>query len=469
MLKPLAIYCRSLSAATALAGFLFGRRRRFWPVAIWLVAALGANRTFAANVDGDDTAATHAATPATAPAQEPTDIGDRPNLLDDWGGWRTVAGDAGFTPFANLTTEIWDNARGGIRDGMTNDFVLTAGFDADLTKLAGWPGATLHASLNWVQGQNPDNNTGAFINPSSIYASDQVRVFEVYVQDKLLDDQITLKVGQFGADDDFFLCDDQALYLNNGIEGPPGFGGQTTANGDGTIPSYPVDGPGAFVRYDPAGRPFYAMAGAYLSDPGPDESSNHGFDWRAGNGASVIGEAGWHYTLAGHDGTLAVGAFADDGQFTNWNTGAPQRGIYGSYATLEQAFLGKPGTAGGQAQSILSGFLQADRAGPNSRTAPNGDFSGGLNWTGPLPGRPDDVAGLAVIYTNFSPAYTRSVFNPNGPGVSTASETALECTYRIKVTPWFQLQPDAQVIFNPANAGTRATAVVFGVQAMITF
>ena len=74
-----------------------------------------------------------------------------------------------------------------------------------------------------------------------------------------------------------------------------------------------------------------------------------------------------------------------------------------------------------------------------------------------------------MLYTGFSPDYTRSAFNPNGPGVTTAGETVLEFTYQAVLTPWFTLQPDAQVVFNPAYAGTRSTAVAFGLRASVTF
>ena len=53
--------------------------------------------------------------------------------------------------------------------------------------------------------------------------------------------------------------------------------------------------------------------------------------------------------------------------------------------------------------------------------------------------------------------------------MTTAAETVLEFTYQAVLTPWFTLQPDAQVVFNPANARTRSTAVVFGMRATVTF
>jgi porin len=414
-------------------------------------------------------AQTPAPAAAAEPAEAPTGFWDRDHLLDDWGGWRTAANDAGFSPFGTMTTEIWGNVNGGIRNGMTQNMVVNTGFEADLEKLAGWQGATLRASLNWVQGQDPDHNTGAFNNPSGSIAANQVRVYNLYLRQKLFDEQLTIKVGQIGADDDFFQCDDMALFCNGGFGTEPILYGQTLANGDMTIPQYAVDAPGVFVRYDPKDSPFYAMFGEYLSDPGPDVSNNHGFDWKGSNGAVAIGEAGWRYGLAGHDGKIKAGAYYDEGQFTDWNTGQPQRGIYGDYAAIEQTFLETAGKDGGKAQPVLSGYVLGGWAGPNSRVAPDWVLSAALNWNGPCPCRPNDVAGVAVLYTNFSSAYTGSAFNPNGPGVSTAAETVLEFTYQIQVAPWFQVQPDVQVIFNPANAGTRATALVVGARAVVTF
>ncbi len=96
-------------------------------------------------------------------------------------------------------------------------------------------------------------------------------------------------------------------------------------------------------------------------------------------------------------------------------------------------------------------------------------FSAGVNWYAPLPFAPNDLAGVAVLYTGFSPDYTASAFNPVPLGVMTASETVVEATYQATVTPWLTVQPDLQVIFNPANAVTRATATVVGVRAVVTF
>ncbi len=407
--------------------------------------------------------------PSPAPDATPPapDFWSQPFLLGDAGGWRSQLNDAGWLPFATLTGEVWDNAQGGIRHGMTNDFLLNFGGEADLQKLAGWDGATLRASFEWIQSDHPNHNTGALNPPTTIDASDQIRVYNLYLRQKL--GQLTLKIGQIGADDDFAQTPGTALFLNPGVSGPPNLYNQTLADGDAAVPHVPTDAPGLFARYDSKDYPVYTQLAVYLCDAGPDVSRNHGFDWRGSNGVMVAGEVGWNYHVAQLPGTLAVGGFHLDGQFTNWDSGATAQGIDGGYGFISQTLCQAPGTGGGDPQPVLSAFLFGGVAGPNNRVGPCADCACGLNWNGPFPNRPSDVAGVTLLYTRFSPDFTRSAFNPNGPGVTTAAETAVEFTYQAALAPWLSLQPDLQIIFNPANAGTRSTAVVVGARATVSF
>ena len=393
-------------------------------------------------------------------------LADRAFLLGDNGGWRTALNNSGWQPFASWTGELWDNLGGGIRPGMTDDMLLTGGTEADLEKLAGWKGGTLRVSFNYVQSTHPDHNTGAFNEPTNIDASDQIRLYNLYLRQKLFDDQLTLKVGQIGADDDFAQCAAAALFINPAVTAQPILVNQVLANGNPTIPHFPLDAPGLFVRMDPKDCPVYTQAAIYLSDAGSDVSNNHGLGWHPGHGLFYAAETGWNYQWSRKPGTLAAGAYYNDGKFTNWNTGAGQHGLWGVYGFLNQTLTQ---TAGSDTQPILSGFLFGGIAGPEDLAGPDCDCCCGLDWCGPLPGRPKDVAGIAVLYTGFSSAYTRSVLNPNGPGVTTAGETNVEFTYQINVTPWMAMQPDFQLVFNPANAGSRSTALVVGVRAAVTF
>ncbi len=404
---------------------------------------------------------------ATESAPPPTDFWSQPNLLGDADGWRTQLGDTGWQPFATLMTELWDNTRGGIRNGMTNDLLLNFGGEADLAKLAGWDGAALRASFEWIQSNHPNHNTGALNPPTNIDASDQIRVYNLYLRQKL--GQLTLKIGQIGADDDFAQTPGSGLFLNPGVTAPPNLYNQTLADGDAAVPHFPTDAPGIFARYDAKDLPIYTQLEVSLCDAGPDVSNNHGFDWRGSNGAMFAAEAGWNYHVAQLPGTVAVGGFQMDGRFTNWDSGAQERGIYGCYGFVTQTLVQSPGSDGGDPQPVITVFLFGGMAGPNNRVGPSADCASGINWNGPLPSRAKDVAGIALLHTRFSPDFTRSAFNPNGPGVTTAAETVVELTYQAVLAPWLNLQPDLQVIFNPANAGTRSTAVVIGARATLSF
>jgi len=399
----------------------------------------------------------------------PAGLWNRPNLLSDSDSWRTQLNDAGWQPFASWTGELWDNLGGGIRPGMTDDMLLTGGTEADLEKLAGWKGGTLRVSFNYIQSTHPDHNTGAFNEPTNIDASNQIRLYNFYLRQKLFDDQLTLKIGQIGADDDFAQCAATALFINPGVNMQPILVNQVLANGNPSIPHFPLDAPGLFARIDPKGCPVYTQAAIYLSDAGSDVSNNHGWGWHPGHGLVYAAETGWNYHWAQKPGTLAAGAYYNDGQFTNWNTGAGQHGIFGFYGFLNQALCQTSDPGGGDPRPILTGFLFGGMAGPDDLVEPDCDCGCGLDWCGPLPGRPKDVAGVALLYTGFSSAFTRSAFNANGPGVTTAGETNVEFTYQVNFTPWLSVQPDFQLVFNPANAGNRATALVVGARAAVTF
>ncbi len=413
----------------------------------------------------DQASAAAATTPAPTP---PPSLWEQSTLTGDWGGWRDRMGNIGFAPFASWTGEIWGDVSGSFRHRPTQNMLLSWGFETDLEKAAGWKGASFRASFNWVEGLSPNKNLGAFNSPTYIDAADQVRVFNLFLRQNLFGDQLKLKAGLMGADDDFFQCDTAALFLNAGITAPPIFYGQTLANGDLSMPQYAVDGPGAFARYEPKDWPVYIMTAVYASDAGPDVSNNHGFEWGGSNSVVVVAEAGWKYAAWGRAGVVKGGAYYNDGQFTNWDTGRPERGIYGAYALVNQNFIQTTPTDGSDPAALLSAYAYAGWAGPDNRVTPNFTCSMGVSYKCGSLGRPNDTAGVAVLYTGFSSDYTQSVFNPYGAGFTNTSETDLEFTYQAAIFPWFTLQPDVQVVINPAYSAARDTVVV-GTRAVVTF
>jgi porin len=82
-------------------------------------------------------------------------------------------------------------------------------------------------------------------------------------------------------------------------------------------------------------------------------------------------------------------------------------------------------------------------------------LNAGLVLHDPFTYRTDDTFGLGMGYTHVSGAVSAAdrdiaiatgTFNP-----SRSSEAYVEATYQYQVTPWLQLQPDIQYVFNPGG------------------
>ena len=124
-------------------------------------------------------------------------------------------------------------------------------------------------------------------------------------------------------------------------------------------------------------------------------------------------------------------------------------------------------------------FLRVQTA-PSDRNLVDLSVDGGINWSGPFPDRPQDIAGIAFAYLGISPATQRFsrdlVAFGRARSAFASNETILEASYKAIVTDWLTLQPDAQFVLNP-NAGMPSpfgsrplpNAFIIGVRATIKF
>lgn len=98
-------------------------------------------------------------------------------------------------------------------------------------------------------------------------------------------------------------------------------------------------------------------------------------------------------------------------------------------------------------------------------------YAAGLNYTGIIPGREEDVLGIAMLQTRQSSAYTNyhnARLQPGDLGLFVA-ETVYEVTYTTQITDWLLLQPDFQYIQQPNMDANLANTMVIGIQAQAVF
>jgi porin len=108
-------------------------------------------------------------------------------------------------------------------------------------------------------------------------------------------------------------------------------------------------------------------------------------------------------------------------------------------------------------------------------------IDGGLAFTGVVPGRPDDVFGVAFAYSQILGALTALDTDEVLAGdraVVRNAETLLDVTYQAQIVPGWIVQPDFQYIWNPgghapvnnaANAPAIPNAAILGLRTVVNY
>lgn len=417
------------------------------------------------------------------------------NLTGDWGGLRTRLADQGVTLGLQEQSELWGNFAGGLRQGIAYDGLFTASIAVDLDKAVHWKDANFFVSGFQIHGVGPTVLlTGNLQTISNIEATPSAKLYDLWLEQKVLGGRLSVRFGQEGANDEMMLSQYAALFLNSSF----GYPALTALDLPSGGPNYPLAVP--FVRANFKATDEVTMVGAvYTADPAPPGTGDpqlrdrHGTAFRLNAHALSFAEL-WYMPIQlarfGQPGTYKLGMWVDGGRFADplhdaaglsladpASTGIPLRrpGDRAVYAIIDQMIWKEPNT---EAQG-LGLFVQVMHA-PDDRNLSDLFVEGGLNWKGPIPGRSHDAAGLAVTHAGVGAAAMHlssdAVFfagfgSPYSPG-----ETVVEATYRARLAPWLKLQPDVQFVVNPGagipTAQSRVplkNALVSGVRLTVDF
>ncbi len=406
----------------------------------------------------------------------------------DWGGFRTALEDHGVTCFGGYTAEVWGNTTGGIKAGADYTGLLDFGVDLDFEKLAGWPGASFHSSWLWLSGRNASEDlVGNILTISNIAGFSTLRAFELWFEQSLLDDTISIRAGQLAADQEFVISDVAALFINATF-GWPDFISESLPNGG---PAFPLATLGVRLAIHPV-EWFSLLSGLYQGNPFEENVNRHGFRWRLSeeNGLTSINEAQFRWNRAddsaGLRGTAKAGAWCNSEFFPNPANDEVERwGDYGFYGIIDQMLVreppaiaaappsGKdaktsknPAPAGEPSGQGLSWFGRAGFQ-PQDRNFLGFTFDTGLAWLGPLPTRDADTIGVAFALAQLTDGAAQTLFDAGSR--KAGHEMVLEATYDAEITPWLHVQPDLQYIMRPGATGDLGNALVIGARVSVVF
>jgi porin len=408
-------------------------------------------------------------------------------LSGDWNGARSELWQRGIALEAGLKFDSLRN-RGGASDGGQTVSHLELKLRADLEKLLGWSDAIAYINTDTDGGAGINTRrTGSLMGVSNIEVPvPTTRLFHAWLQKGFLDDRVSLLVGIYPIDSEFFTMDSAATLLHPAY-GTPADLALTNAPSVFNNAAF-----GVRARWHSPDRELYAMGALMDGIPNdPARPRATAIRFAKGDGAFVIGEIGWVPLETGHAfehddpsrvrpspehaahdkysglskyaiGFWRYGNRVADQLDVDADNVPLQRRSQGGYLLAERTLF----SIGGDPARDLTAFGRyAFSAG--AATAIDRMWNFGLRLRGPLASRPDDSVAVGWTRGRLAPKW-RAVQAAAGTDTAHA-EDAVELTWRAALTPWLALQPNLQHVRRPGGAAAARNATLVGARIEIAF
>ncbi len=375
---------------------------------------------------------------------------------------RRQLADQGIEVFGWYMMAFQGNAAGGIDQDFEATGLNDFGLDLDLEKMCCADGLSAHVSGSWAWGPNLTDDVGATIPVNTVFSGTAWRFFEMYFEQWMLDDTVSLRAGrlttgwEYGLDYDFFTQYLSGAYrLNVGGLGlnSPNFGLIPYANWGARLKWQPNDNwqfKASFMNGFP--RDF--------ADP---KYGGLQLDFRPNKGALWIGEAVYRWqateaerTASGQlPGQFKFGGYADTSQ-ADYVDGSPRKetGLGTLYGILRQK-VWEPEPVSHRGVHLWTAFSYAWE--DEIVTFPY-YWNGGMVWQGPFDTRSEDTLALG---------FARGWYSDTLPQQST--ETVLEGAYNWYINDVLTLTPNIQYVITPGGTGDIDNALLLGLLTYITY
>lgn len=344
------------------------------------------------------------------------------------------------------TGDVAGNVGGGLRRGARYLDNLDIVLEADLENLIDWKGAQVRLYGLYNNGASIGDLVGDAHAVNNIETGTRaVRLYEAWIDQKI-GESLSLRAGLYDLNSEFDSLDAAGLFVGSAH----GIGTEIAQTGENGPSIFPHTSLAARVALTPA-TGWVVRAAVLDGVPGnPARLKRTAVRLGNGDGALLIGEV--EAPLGG--GKLLVGHWRYSAEFEGHDGNAIANRNAGTYVRAEFPLA----ESGGRR---IDGFARFGTA--NGQINMFDRFlSGGLKFSGWVPGREDDEFGLALATGFTSEAYRAAT-------ASGASEIALEATYRAPLRDWISVQPHVHYIVRPSADPATRNAVVLGLRTEISF
>jgi porin len=330
---------------------------------------------------------------------------------------------------------------------------------------------------------------------SGVEALPATRLYELWIEQSLMQGKLLVRVGQQPSDVEFIDSKYDDLFVNSAL-GWPGITGVDLPGGG---PSPPLAVPGVRIKAMPTDNitAYLAIFDGYAAPPDspldPQLANPNGVLFRVNDPPWIIGQLKYGFDAGqGHPATITGGAWKHLGTFndlsvsTNGNplasplsSGVPAqlRGNQGIFAVYEQLLTkAVEGSDGGV------GFFLRTSVSPGDRNLISFYLDGGVEFIG-IGDRTNDKFGIAMTYARISNGARQADIDTQiytGIPIPIRDyEAVFEMTYGAQITPNWNLQPIFEYVFHPGGGVVNPSdptqtqrikdAAVFGVRTTITY
>lgn len=370
-----------------------------------------------------------------------------------WFGARPLLEDHGLSINSSLLYSPFVKTGGGDNGESSGKgyslFNLSVTLDTEKANL--WKGGTFYALYQSKRGygiSGPNGNNGAMGDWMGLDGWDwrqMNQISEYWYQQKLFDNKVRLKFGKQDANCDFGFLNSGWDFMNTAF----------SVNPTVPMPTYPDPAFGFMAEINP--KEWLSIRnGIYSKFNVPFNITEIEVKSKIKNlpGRYMVGA----WEMSDSNGMGVADGLNSDGS-TYYNNFYRN---YGGYAGFEQMVYKEKKDDENDMQGLVV-FGQFGVS-PDRKNDMCQYYGGGLHYVGLIPHRDRDIAGVAVASGKFASRLSYVGFDSTN---RIGNETVLEAFYRIKLTPWFYLQPDVQFIMNPA--GTYNNSVAIGLRSVITF
>ena len=288
------------------------------------------------------------------------------------------------------------------------------------------------------------------------------KLYQAWISQDFFDEKFSILTGLYDLNSEFYVTPSAGLFI-----GPTyGIGSEIAVTGVNGPSIFPATSLAIRTKLQPTEK-LYLQAAIFDAIPGnPNKPKVTNMHLKKKDGALLITEIGIHSDF----GNYAVGLWKYTKKFDDYVdvnvSNDPLRKIsQGGYAMAEKVLYKH------NESTYLTGFVRVGKAN-QSVSMIDHSWSSGLVCHGFISGRDGSQIGFAVSQANLSKKYRQAKYDQGFKAPK--QETSLEFTISDKLTPWLQVQPDVQYIFNPAapvDLGGKylKNAFIIGIKTVITF